>query len=381
MTLLGLRIRNPGDIRAGVAFVGVIGQQQGFAVFDTAAHGIRAIGVILCTYYRVHGINTIRGAISRYAPPSENNTAAYIADVSARTGYSADAKLNFLSTTVLAKLIGAIIYNEIGMQPYTAGQLGLCAAQAIEPAPHQIRAAFNQGTLPTMAVFNRATIPLGVDFDKLISAMQAYVGAYVFPVWGTRIKLVKSTDFIPGAWAMVFLDDADAPGALAYHDLTPDGLPQCKVFVKTTLQAGDLVSVSASHELVECLVDPAINMMVTRPDNNVFYAYESADPCETEVFLVNGIAMSDFVYPAYFETFHAPGSVRFDRMNKISRPFQILPGGYQITFSNGNWGQVFGSREKAAKFAKEDRRGHRSELREKGPLQKADPVEIAKESR
>jgi len=42
---------------------------------------------------------------------------------------------------------------------------------------------------------------------------------------------------------MVFLDNADQPGALAYHDLTPDGLPLAKVFVKTTVDNGDLVSV------------------------------------------------------------------------------------------------------------------------------------------
>ncbi|MGH8711666.1 MAG: hypothetical protein ACREVA_10200 [Burkholderiales bacterium] len=79
---------------------------------------------------------------------------------------------------------------------------------------------------------------------------------------------------------MVFLDDADQPGALAYHDLTPDGLPQSKVFVKTTLENNDLVSVSASHELVEMLVDPAINLMTTGPDPKTIYAYESADPVE-----------------------------------------------------------------------------------------------------
>jgi hypothetical protein len=43
-------------------------------------------------------------------------------------------------------------------------------------------------------------------------------------------------------------------------------LPLSKVFVKTTLADGELVSVSASHELVEMLVDPAINMMTTGPD-------------------------------------------------------------------------------------------------------------------
>jgi len=177
--------------------------------------------------------------------------------------------------------------------------------------------AFNQGGVPTIACFNKARTALGVDFDKLIEAMQMFVDQYVAPVWGTPAKLIKSRGFVKGTWAMVFLDNADQPGALAYHDLTPDGLPQAKVFVKTTLDNGDLVSVSASHELVEMLVDPAINMMTTGPDPKVMYAYESADPVEQLSFNVNGIPMTDFVYPAYFEAFHKPGSVQFDRLKKV----------------------------------------------------------------
>src|SRR4029077_5179272 len=91
-----------------------------------------------------------------------------------------------------------------------------------------------------------------------------------------------------------------------------------------------LVSVSASHELVEMLVDPAINLMTTGPDPKATYAYESADPVEALSFPVNGIPMSDFVYPAYFEIFRKPRSVRFDHENKVTKPFQILSGGYQI---------------------------------------------------
>ncbi len=228
--------------------------------------------------------------------------------------------------------------------------------------------AFNQGIIPTIACFNKATVDMGVDLHDLISAMQAYVDNYVAPVWGTPAKLVKSKSFIKNAWAIVFLDDADQPGALAYHDLTPSGLPLSKVFVKTTLQNHDLVSVSASHELVEMLVDPAINLMTTGPDPKTIYAYESADPVEALTFDVNRIPMSDFVYPAYFEVFHKAGSVKFDEMNKVRKPFEILSGGYQIIFKNGKWSQVFGSIEKKKSFAKEDRRGHRSETRKTGIL-------------
>src|SRR5262245_1120010 len=233
--------------------------------------------------------------------------------------------------------------------------------------------AFNQGLLPRIAVFNRATTPLGVDFDRLIKALQAYVDLHVAPVWGTPAKLVKSTGYVAKAWAIVFLDDADEEDALAYHDLTPDGLPQAKVFVRTTIDNGDLVSVSASHELVEMLVDPAVNLMSTGPDAKATYAYESADPVEAKTFRVNGVPMSDFVYPAYFEAFRARGSARFDHVGAVKRPFQILAGGYQLVFKGGKCTEDFGSAAKKRRFAREDRRGHRSEQRRARRLKRADP--------
>ena len=241
--------------------------------------------------------------------------------------------------------------------------------------------AFNQGGIPTVACFNKAKTPLGVDFDTLIAAMQAFVDRLVAPVWGTPATLIKSKGFVKGAWAMVFLDDADQPGALAYHDLTPEGLPQSKVFVKTTLENHDLVSVSASHELVEMLVDPAINLMTTGPDPRTIYAYESADPVEALSFRVSGIPMTDFVYPAYFEDFHKPGSVPFDHLKKVKRPFQILAGGYQIIFKNGKWSEVFGSKAKQKAFAREDRRGHRSDERKRRTRKRAEPKKIKSAAR
>jgi hypothetical protein len=233
------------------------------------------------------------------------------------------------------------------------------------------RAAFDQGQTPTIACFSRATVPLGLDLDRLIAAMQAFVDGHFAPVWGTPAKLVRSTGFVKGAWAMVFLDDADVANALAYHDLTPQGLPMAKVFVRTITASRESVSVSASHELAEMLVDPAINLMSTGPDPKAVYAYEAADPVESESFKVGGIAMTDFVYPAYFEGFRKAGSTRFDRLGKVSRPFQILSGGYQTIFKGGRWTQIFGSNRKARAFQKEDRRGHRSTYRGKRPQRRS----------
>lgn len=223
-------------------------------------------------------------------------------------------------------------------------------------------AAFDQGQMPTIACINNATVALGVDFDALVAALQKYVDSHFTPVWGTPARVVRSDGFVAGAWAMAFLDRADVQNALGYHDLTPDGLPLSKVFVQTTVQAGQKVSVTASHELAEMLVDPAINLCSTGP-KGLIYAYETADAVEEEEFLVEGVAMSDFVYPAWFEGFRKPGSTRFDHLNKAAKPFEILKGGYMSVFKNGEWTQIFGSAAKKKRFNQEDRRGHRSEYR------------------
>jgi hypothetical protein len=226
-----------------------------------------------------------------------------------------------------------------------------------------MRPRSNKTRVPTIACFNKASTPLGVDLGLLISAMQKYVDECVAPVWGTPARLIKSRGFVKGAWAIVFLDGARVKDAEGYHDLTPDGLPMAKVFVKPTLAGGDKVSVCASHELVEMLVDPAINMTTTGPDRHTIYSYESADPVEEVTFDVNEIPMSDFVYPAYFESFHKTDSVRFDHARKVRRPFQILAGGYQQVFKRGKWKEIFRTARKAKRFAKENREGHRTRQR------------------
>ena len=178
--------------------------------------------------------------------------------------------------------------------------------------------AFDRGQLPTIACVNLAKTPLGVDWTALIAALGDYVDKYFSPVWGTPARIIDAgSGPIPsGCWGLAFMDDSDQPDALGYHDLTDDGLPLSKVFVRDTLQAGDKVSVTASHEIAEMLVDPAIQLGARGPDGSSWYAYETADAVEREEFDVDGIAMSNFVFPAWFEGFRAPGSNSL----RLSRP-------------------------------------------------------------
>ncbi len=219
--------------------------------------------------------------------------------------------------------------------------------------------------VPRIACFNQAQTPLGVEFGRLIAAMQKFVDEHFAPVWGTPGKLMKSNGFIKGAWAMVFLDSARDADLEGYHDVTPEGLPMSKVFVSNILKQKDQVSVAASHELAEMLVDPGANLYSTGPKKNRLYDYEVADPVEELFFNVDGIPMTNFVYPAYFEAFHKQGSTRFDHMQKLSRPFQLHLGGYQSYWSEGKERTEWGSKAKMARFLEEDRNGHRSTFRHK----------------
>lgn len=222
--------------------------------------------------------------------------------------------------------------------------------------------AFDTGKTPVISMVNQATTPLGVNFSLLCTTLQQFVDGVFAPVWHTPAYIKKTPVPIPGTYVIVFLDDADQANALGYHDLTPEGFPISKVFVRTTIQDGQKVSVTAAHELVEMLVDPAVNLLAMDAQGNI-YAYEVADAVEETTFFMNGVPITNFIYPSWFEGFRQPNSTKFDYLGKVKAPFQLLPGGYAITFKNGQWEQVFGSESKAARFAKEDRRQHRSEYR------------------
>jgi hypothetical protein len=226
-----------------------------------------------------------------------------------------------------------------------------------------VRAAqAGQGGPVTVACINKATVDLGVPFDKLTAALQKCYDEQFVPVWGYPLKLYNTDVAKPSDWQFIYFDDADTAGALGYHDLTEKGQPISKIFVKTTLADNQLVSVTACHELFEMAIDPIANLWAEAADGTE-YAYEMSDPVEEDTFPVNGIQMSNFVHPSWFEPFKHPPGTKYDHLGRLTKPFSMTKGGYMIIKKNGKVTQKYGSKAKAKRFAKEDRRGHRSEFR------------------
>lgn len=102
------RNSNPGNIKYSdfARRVGAIGKAGNFAVFPDEATGMYAIETLLRTdsYNKL----TIKDAISRYAPPFENDTAAYQKRLTQLTGLSIDRSMSSLSASELTKVARAI---------------------------------------------------------------------------------------------------------------------------------------------------------------------------------------------------------------------------------------------------------------------------------
>ncbi len=213
-----------------------------------------------------------------------------------------------------------------------------------------------------IACINKAETDLGVPLARLTAALQKCYDKYFLPVWGYPVKLYNTRKAKPSDWQFIYFDNADQAGALGYHDLTEKGQPISKIFVRTTLDNRQQVSVTACHELFEMVIDPIANLWA-QATNRTEYAYEMCDPVEEDTFKVDGIEMSNFVHPSWFEPFIHPPGTKFDHLRRLKKPFSMTKGGYVIIRRNGRVKEEFGSPAKAKRFAKEDRRGHRSEFR------------------
>ena len=122
----GLRNNNPLNIRLNnTCWQGMCKEQtdESFVQFTTLAYGYRAAWRILFTYfYRFVTLKkafTVDNIVHRWAPPTENDTEAYIRSVTSLTGIGREEKLlspfNVESYPKLSELIAAMTTIENGI--------------------------------------------------------------------------------------------------------------------------------------------------------------------------------------------------------------------------------------------------------------------------
>lgn len=119
---LGLRNNNPFNLEhRNIGWIGEIGSDGRFSIFDTAENGIRAGMINIHTKMTRDGLTTVRKLISRLSPAFENPTEDFIQFVAGRLRVAPDQPITFLPNII--PLSKAIIQFENGQQPFSDAEL------------------------------------------------------------------------------------------------------------------------------------------------------------------------------------------------------------------------------------------------------------------
>jgi hypothetical protein len=158
----------------------------------------------------------------------------------------------------------------------------------------------------------------------------------------TVIYLPHKEEIPQGVWPVQIVKTLP-PTEGGFH-LTRHNQPYAKVI---NTPGSNEWTVDASHETLEMLVDSAGNRLqastaihiggdgvADAPAGKFEYLVEVCDPCEADQFgyRIDGFLVSDFITPHYYDPHAAPGT-RYSFTGAITRPRQLLKGGY-ISFVN-----------------------------------------------
>jgi hypothetical protein len=174
------------------------------------------------------------------------------------------------------------------------------------------------------------------------AALQRQVTRDVSPIWDIEatVDAFSSLTDVPVGYWPILIKDKIPDNAQGIHKNDANGQPFALV------EFSENWILTTSHECVEMLVDPSGDRTVTSNSvapnqGRVQYLVEVCDPSEAAAFgyTVNGVLVSDFYTPNFFDPVSAPG-VRYSFTGAITSPRQVLDGGY-LSWFDPQSGHVF----------------------------------------
>lgn len=220
----GIRNHNPGNIERNenVRWQGQSVDQSSdprFVVFDAPKWGIRAIARVLITYQDHRQardgskIDTLRDIISRWAPPNENDTPAYLQHVATLTLLGIDETIDVYDYATMRALVIAIITHENGCQPYDDATIDAGIRLAgIEPPRPSLAKRPDVIATASAGLATVAGTAVEVLQSQLPHAMQtAQAIEPVAPGWGRPLLLLLILGLLTVALIRRIRDERAAP--------------------------------------------------------------------------------------------------------------------------------------------------------------------------
>jgi hypothetical protein len=188
------------------------------------------------------------------------------------------------------------------------------------------------------------------EAQKVIRAINRQIKEDFMPYWGIGATLRLEGNSVTQkprrqsladmrGEAILYLWDRESRDAAGYHDKNNSGIPYGVVYLNLAKELDKNWSVTFSHEALELIADPEINLMVAGPHPNrkikrhVLHDYEMCDPVQAESYEIDGISVSNFILPLYF-TGEKEFNGRNDFLGTVNpdgttlQSFSVNPGGY-----------------------------------------------------
>lgn len=200
-----------------------------------------------------------------------------------------------------------------------------------------------------ISVINHASAKIAdAEIQQVLRALNRQIEGDFAPYWSLSATLrlegrsgkqpsKQSLSDMRGDAVLYLWDQVDVDGALGYHDLNHRGIPFGFVFTELSEKMDEHWSVTLSHEALELIADPEVNLLVMGPHpkelgRDVFHWYEMCDAVQAETYEIDHVAVSNFVLPLYFTGGEEAGG-RNDFLGSVHagktlRSFGVNPGGY-----------------------------------------------------
>jgi hypothetical protein len=218
-------------------------------------------------------------------------------------------------------------------------------------------------------IVNRSTLVSDVEVNRWTAACALQIREHVAPAYGmkpVRVQFLSAASHAPkGAWVIGVLDDADQAGDLGWHTEDASGRVYGRVFARPCHDYGVLVSTTLSHEITECFCDPDVDRWVDT-GQGFSVPWEACDPVEGDSYLIDGVAVSDFVTPSWYRRGPLKVDERLHWLNNgaITKSFELAAGGYCVRrFPDRSEDQVFGKQAKRGYIAAKRHRLSRTSRR------------------
>jgi hypothetical protein len=198
-----------------------------------------------------------------------------------------------------------------------------------------------------ISVINHTAIS-DADVQRVLRALNRQIEGDFAPYWSmsAQLRLEGKTGTKPSGQdtsdmrgdAVVYLwDSKKFDDALGYHDRNFKGIPFGFVFTELSKELGEHWSTTLSHEALELIADPEVNLLVQGPHPKkrtgiAFHWYEMCDAVQADTYEIDGVVVSNFVLPLYFTHGNELGGrndfLGVKHRGKTLDSFGVNPGGY-----------------------------------------------------